>query len=303
MARSVAGATVAIVGAGAVGQSVGRLLAQAGFRVCGVASRTLASARRGVAFIGQGRAVHSPAKAAAGAEVVLIATPDTAIRDVCDGMAAAGAFASGMKVFHFSGALGAAELASARDAGAAVAALHPLQSIPSPGEGIRRLPGTVFSFEGDPGAKTMAKRMVKALGGEMIEIPGSAKALYHAACCVLSNYAVAVADLGLAMLLRALGEAGAQPEEALAAAMPLMRGTLDNIAKLGPVAALTGPIARGDASTVTRHLAAMDGLPPRMIRLYRELGMLTLDLAQRKRRMAPSEVDKLRKALAKGKKG
>ena len=291
--------SIAIVGAGAVGRAVGRLLCEAGYPIAAVASRSRDSVRAAIGFIGQGTEADSPADAARRAEVTLISTPDGAIQAVCGEIAREGAFRTGVKVFHFSGAMESSILNDARACGAHVAALHPLQSFPSAEEAVKRLKGTVFTFEGDKDAEPFARAMAEAMGADMISIEASAKALYHAACCVLSNYAVSVADLGFALLERA----GIPRGDAMRACLPLMKGTLANMESLGVPEALTGPVDRGDYATIQRQLDAMGDLPEEVRNLYCRLGLHTLDVAQRKRPMDPDAVRRLRELLTKALRG
>ena len=270
--------TVAIVGPGKVGCALGRRIHGRGFRVVAVAGRTLASARQGTRSIGAGRASGSPLVAARMADVVLITTADRSIAVVCERIAAGRGFHAGQAVFHCSGAFGPELLAPAREAGAAAGALHPLQSFASAEQALRRLRGTFFTFEGDAAAVPAARRIVRAAGGRFLPIAPESRALYHAASCVLSNYLVALADLGLEMMARAGLERGA----AAKAVLPLLRGTLENLEALGAPDALTGPVARADVATVRRHLEALRGRPPQFLRLYAELGRYTVGVARRK---------------------
>ena len=107
----------------------------------------------------------------------------------------------------------------------------------SPEAAVKAMKGTCFTFDGDPEAAPVAQKIVDALGGRMVRIAPESRPLYHAASCVLSNYLVAVADLGLIMLELS----GMDKAEAARAARPLLRGTVENIEKLGVPAALTGP--------------------------------------------------------------
>ena len=270
--------SVAIIGAGVVGRTLGKALADGGYSVVAVGSRSSTSVRDAVAFIGQGRAARSLASAAKPGDVVLITTSDGAIRSACEAIAAEKGFKRGSVVIHVSGALSSSELASARQCKAHVASLHPLQSFPSPEEGLKRLKGTIFTFEGDAAAEPVAAGLVRALGGRMIPLDASSKALYHAACCVISNYVVSIADLGTVLLELS----GLSRKDACRAAVPLLTGTVRNIADIGSPAALTGPIARGDAETIERHLAALRPLPRDIRRLYCEMGLYTVRVAQRK---------------------
>ena len=284
--------TVAIAGAGNVGRAVGRALAEAGYPIAAVMCRTRGSAEAAARFIGAGRAVENPAEAGA-ADLVLIGAPDRAIAEVCERIAREGGFRPRAVVMHFSGALSSKALCSAAKRGARVASLHPLQSFPSPEQGVERLPGTVFTFEGDEEAEETARMVVADLGGETIRVKAEAKPLYHAACCVISNYAAAVADLGFDLMARA----GIAREHAQRAAMPLLKGTVANIERIGLPAALTGPIDRGDAATVEAHLEAMEGLPEDARELYRALGRRALMMAQEKRAMDPDAAAALARLL------
>ena len=268
---------ISIIGPGRVGCAIGRLLREKRYRIAAVAGGDAERLRKALEFIGAGKAVRSPAAAAKAANVIFLTTPDRAIRAVCDEIAAAKGFKRGSVVFHCSGAHDASLLASARERKAAVAALHPLQSFASPQEAVRRMKGTWFTFEGDEAAAPVAEALVGALGGHMVRTPPKDRALYHAASCVLSNYLVSIADLGVNMMQLC----GLPRSEAVRAVQPLLHGTVENIASLGVPDALTGPIARGDVETVERHLRALNSLPRDIRHLYAELGLYTVRIAQR----------------------
>jgi predicted short-subunit dehydrogenase-like oxidoreductase (DUF2520 family) len=287
---------IAIIGPGTVGRAIGRLLRRKRYPIAALAGSSPAKTKEAAAFIGGGRVARSNAAAARGAAVVFITTPDRAIRSVCEELAAARAIKRGAAVFHCSGAYGADVLQPVRSAGAVVAALHPVQSFASPEEAIQRMKGTWFTFEGDKGAETVADTIVRALGGTMARMARVDRALYHAALCVLSNYQVALADLGFAML----GLSGMDRGQAAEAAGPLLRGTLENVAALGPAGALTGPIARGDAETIERHLKALRRLPREVSRLYCELGRYTVRLARRKGTLDPAGARRVMAVLDSG---
>src|SRR5271169_3873955 len=123
--------TVAIIGAGRVGSSIGFLLMRSGYIVTAVAARTRDSAEIARAFIGSGKALTDVVQAAAMADVVFITTPDKSIKTICDVIASGGGFRPGMLVVHTSGAHTLDLLASARQSGTYSAVIHPLQSVPS----------------------------------------------------------------------------------------------------------------------------------------------------------------------------
>jgi predicted short-subunit dehydrogenase-like oxidoreductase (DUF2520 family) len=202
------------------------------------------------------------ARAAAGAAIVFIATPDRAIRAVCERIARGGGIRRGVLVVHGSGAHSLDLLDAARQAGARRAVIHPLQSVPSRERGVANLPGSFFRIEADPGALRCVRALVRALGGCELVLPGwrsdpESVAIYHAGAVAASNYLVTLLDFAV----RHLQALGAGRRQALQALLPLVQGTIANVERLGIPAALTGPIARGDAATVPacRGLAACTG--------------------------------------------
>ncbi len=273
--------TVAIIGAGRVGGAVGYLLARAGYSVTAVMRRTQEAASAAASFIGSGRPTTDAAEAARSAEIVLITTPDGAIRPVCEAIGCAGGFRKAAVVLHMSGAHSLDLLDAAREAGAGRAVIHPLQSVPSREQGIGNLSGSYFRIEADPAALPAARDLVRALGGIELLMPKwssdrESASLYHAGAVTVSNYLVALIEHGLAFY-QALG---AEKREALTAVLPLIKGTLANIERLGTTEALTGPIARGDAETVRGHIAAMETRAPELLPLYRMLAKQTIAIAR-----------------------
>jgi len=290
--------TVAIIGAGRVGGSVGYLLKRAGYRIVGIAARSQASADAAAAFIGEGKATIDAARAAEQAAIVFITTPDRSIQDVCGKIAAAGAFKQGALVIHMSGAHSLDLLAAAEQAGAFRAVLHPLQSLASREQGIRTLPGSFFRIEAEPEALAAAKDIVQALGGQELALPKwtsdkDSAALYHAGAVAVSNYFVALIDYGL----KFYGSLGADKQEALKAVLPLIKGTLQNMETLGTTGALTGPIARGDVATIKGHLDAMRERTPELVGLYKELAKQTVLVARDKGSISQETVEELLKLL------
>ncbi len=176
--------------------------------------------------------------AADGVDLLVIATPDAAIADV----ARAVRRDAHTVVAHLAGSLGLDVLAPHERR----ASIHPLVPLPNGDVGARRLTGATFAVSGDQ----LAREAVAALDGSAIEVADEHRAAYHAAACIASNHLVAV----LGQAERVAATAGVP----LAAYLDLVRATVDNVAELGPAAAITGPAARGDAATLQRHLAAME---------------------------------------------
>ena len=269
---------VSIVGAGSVGRTLGRALAQAGYHVAGLSCRSADSARAAREFSGAGEVCESPADAARMADVVFLTVPDSAIRDVCGGIAREGGFRRGQTVLHCSGAVGSDALDAARAQQAVVGALHPIQTFARPAEALKALPGTVYTFEGDDAAFEVARQIVAALDGRLHRISPATKALYHAASVFASNYLVALVQIASDVL----AGSGLPRGDVLAALLPLIRGTVDNLDRVGLPDALTGPVARGDAAAVKGHITALEQFDARLVPLYGQLGLRALSIARRK---------------------
>lgn len=205
--------------------------------------------------------------------VLILAVPDGPLGEVAYDMSRQGSAPPGCAALHLSGALSTDALTPLHQAGYAVGSMHPLQSVADPWSAGDRLVGSAFAVAGEPGAVAAARRLVDGLGGRVLLIPPAMRSLYHAAAVFASNYLIAL----LAVSVRLLQDAGVSAEDALPAILPLVRGTLDNVQHLGVPAALTGPVARGDADTIRLHLAR---LSKEDRELYCALGRELLPLAR-----------------------
>jgi predicted short-subunit dehydrogenase-like oxidoreductase (DUF2520 family) len=266
--------TLNIIGAGHLGKTLGRLFAASGaFAVQDVLTRSAGSAQDAVAFIGAGQAA-AVLDTMRHADAVMLAVSDDQIEPVCASLADAGAL-DGVLVFHCSGARSSAALQAAADKGALTASVHPVRSFADPASVARDFAGTWCGVEGDPRALALLEPALAAIGARTVAIDAAAKTVYHAASVFASNYLVTVLDAAL----RAYQAAGIPEEVALELARPLASETLENVFRLGPRAALSGPIARGDFATVARQQAALDGWDPATAELYRALAEATARLA------------------------
>jgi predicted short-subunit dehydrogenase-like oxidoreductase (DUF2520 family) len=271
--------TLNIVGAGHVGRALGRLFHQHGvFEVQDVLTRSHASARDAVAFIGAGRALGQ-ASALRPAAAWMLAVGDDQIGPSCAALAAGGLLDKAT-VFHCSGARASGELQAASQAGAQVASIHPVRSFADPAAVAAAFAGTWCGVEGDVGALALLSPAFEAIGARLVGIDANAKTVYHAASVFASNYLVTVLDAAL----RAYAAAGVPPEVARELARPLASETLSNVFRLGAPAALSGPIARGDMATVARQQAALREWDAPAADLYQALVEATTALADRKRR-------------------
>jgi len=267
-----------IVGGGHVGRALGRLFAGSGlFVIQDVMTRSADSARAAVAFIGSGQPVHEIASLRR-ADVWMLAVSDDQIAPVAAALAGAG-LVDGAVVFHCSGAKSSSELGAAAKAGALTASVHPVRSFADPAAVAAGFGGTYCGIEGEPHALALLGAAFEAIGARLVPIDAAAKTVYHAASVFASNYLVTVLDAAL----RAYQAAGIPPEVARELARPLATETLSNVFRLGPEAALSGPIARGDMATVARQHEAVTEWDAATGALYAALAEATTDLARRKR--------------------
>ncbi|NLV16813.1 MAG: DUF2520 domain-containing protein [Syntrophomonadaceae bacterium] len=268
---------IGIVGAGVVGTAVGVILASRGYEITGVYDIIPESTERLAAKVGA-RKCTALQQVSENAEILFITTNDSAIATVAEGLAKEGGFRNGQVVLHMSGALTSDILEPAKAFGALTVSVHPMQSFASEERAVSNLPGSVFTIEGDIESHQVASQLVKDLDGKYFVIDKKVKPIYHAGACVVSNYLVTVIDVGL-QLMESIGIPRAQ---ALPAIIPLVNGTVKNIERIGIPKALTGPIARGDISTVLKHLECLDELAPQLVLLYSWLGYYTAEVATAK---------------------
>jgi predicted short-subunit dehydrogenase-like oxidoreductase (DUF2520 family) len=282
-----------IIGCGRVGKTLARLWTRHGvFRVGSILNRTLQSAARAAGFVGSGRAVGTYAGLEK-ADLVMISTSDEAIEGCCRQLCDAGVHGEGTVVFHCSGALASTVLEPARARGALIASIHPIKSFADPATAVESFPGTFCAIEGDPRACAVLSDALERCGGIPFAIEAQSKTIHHAATVLASNYLVALMELAL----RCFEHSGVTRETALRVLGPLAAGTISNVSQLGPIRALTGPIARGEASVVAAHCEALGQWDASVQDLYKALGRVTLDLAAAQGSATPEALAEIRSLL------
>jgi predicted short-subunit dehydrogenase-like oxidoreductase (DUF2520 family) len=277
---------IAIAGPGRVGQALARLLRERGAPVAAIAGRDPARTAAAARFAGPGVRAVTWNEVPALADRILLTVPDDALAAAAQALADAGLRAG--VVLHTSGARPPDVLAPLKQAGVACGVFHPLQTVPSPERGLAALPGASYAVIGDDAAVRWALELVHRLDGQALRIRAADQPRYHAAAVLASNAIVGLIDAAVILL----EEAGIEPGDALRALAPLARAATENALAAGPLAALTGPVERGDAQTVAAHLAALARTDARIHELYRAATAQLCDLSRRKhpgRDMAPLE--------------
>ena len=238
-----------------------------------------------------GRDRPADAVARAAADLLLIAVPDDALAGVVAGLADTGALRPGQVVAHTSGAHGLAVLAPAAAVGARPLALHPAMTFTGTPDDLARLAGISYGVTAPAELRPLAARLVADLGGVPEWVAEADRPLYHAALAHGANHLVTLVNEA-ADRLRDAGVA--QPEKVLA---PLLRAALENALRLGDDA-LTGPVSRGDAGTVARHLARLAATAPESVPAYLALARRTADRAIAAGRLRPVDAESLLGVLA-----
>jgi predicted short-subunit dehydrogenase-like oxidoreductase (DUF2520 family) len=282
---------VAVIGAGRVGTALAVLWRRADHRIVAVAGGA-ATPERAARFL-PGVPVVSDDAAASNANVVVIATPDSAIEPVCRELAAAGALDAVIAVVHASGATRLDALGPAAALGVATLSVHPLQTCPTVEAAVERIPGAAFAVTAlDDAGYELGERLARDAGGRPFRIADELKPLYHAAAVFASNYLVTVTAIAEEL------ERAAGLDDPLGALGPLQAATLANVERVGPAEALTGPAVRGDAGTVHRNLEALAKHAPEAVRPYVALADLALELAERSGRLPADGREAVEEELA-----
>jgi predicted short-subunit dehydrogenase-like oxidoreductase (DUF2520 family) len=261
--------TISIIGAGRVGRALGKRLRKRGWRIGAVVTRSKATGRAAVRAIGGGTALSRITGDVLETDLILLGTPDDALRTVVRSLAEiGGSKCKGKVILHTSATLDRTVLAPVERLGAATGSLHPMQAFG--GKVIPKLSGVVFAIEGDRKARRVAQSIAQSLGGITVEIDTADKPIYHAAAVLAAGSAYPLIEGGIQMLMRI----GFTRRSATQTLLPLIHQIIDNIERIGPHAAWTGPLSRGDYGIVARHANALRGYPREFRESYAALSLL-----------------------------
>jgi predicted short-subunit dehydrogenase-like oxidoreductase (DUF2520 family) len=222
----------------------------AGHQIAGVVGRTAESASAGAAMVGAPPLTLEESLPAA--KLMVIATRDGAIAPVANALA--GKELDVDSAVHVSGLTSVAALDRLAELGIDTGSFHPLQTLPNPESGAARLAGAHIAITADPPLRNELEQLAVDIGATPFLLEDQAKPLYHAAAAAAANFPLAA----LAMAQDLFAEAGVPWE----AARPLVEAVIANAFDLGPRAALTGPVARGDVATVAAQLEAVRAQHP-----------------------------------------
>lgn len=280
--------TVNIIGTGNLGKTIGRLIVTNRLaKIQGVFNRTPRHSTQGLQFIGEGT-LYTDIISLPKSDIVLIATPDDAVSEVCLNLLQNKNIKPGCIIIHCSGSLKSDVLLPLKQIGCYIASIHPMHSFANPEISIEQYAGTFCAVEGDKEATDVVAELFNSIGSETYFINKDKKLLYHAAGVFASNYLVTLSQQSLLCLQGA----GVEQEMAMKIIINIMKGTVSNLEKtMSPKSSLTGPIQRGDNVTVENHLNALDS--PKQKELYAILGQATLSLTN----LNQEKLEELNKSL------
>jgi predicted short-subunit dehydrogenase-like oxidoreductase (DUF2520 family) len=279
--------TIGIISAGRVGTALGVALERADHVVVACSAISRESKQRAQRRLPD-TAVLRPDDVAGRAELLLLAVPDAELAGLVSGLAATSAVRPGTIVAHTSGGNGIGVLAPLTEQGCIPLAIHPAMTFTGSDEDIARLPDTCFGVTAaDEVGYAIAQSLVLEIGGEPFRVREDARTLYHAALAHASNHVVTVLLDAVEALRAALWGQELLGQELVGNAPgsiaervigPLARASLENSLRRGQ-AALTGPVARGDAAAVAAHLRALAEVDPQLAQAYRADSLRTAQRA------------------------
>ncbi|GAA1292870.1 hypothetical protein Psi02_50600 [Planotetraspora silvatica] len=279
---------VGVLGAGRVGSVLGAALVLAGHRVVAASGVSDASHRRATERLAV--ELTRPDDVITRSDLVLLTVPDDVLPGLVAGLAATGADLRGKLLVHASGAYGLDVLGPATDLGALPLALHPVMTFTGRDDDLVRLNGCSFGVTAPAMLRPVAEALVIEMGGEPVWIADQDRALYHAAIAGAANHMVTL----IAESQELLGRIGVEHPGRLLG--PLLGAALDNVLRLG-IAGLTGPVVRGDAGTVRKHVDALILAAPEAADAYVALARLTADRALAAGLLKPEAAERLLDAL------
>jgi predicted short-subunit dehydrogenase-like oxidoreductase (DUF2520 family) len=269
------------------------LLSSRGYSVVKVADISEPSRKRAAELSGA-KHTPDPQDAAGDADIIIITTPDGAIEETSRRIADSGTDVSGKKFIHMSGALSLGALEAVRCSGAQVLSIHPLQTFADLEGALSALPGSTFGVTCAPELEDWARDFVVDLNGTVQLVEDGDKVLYHAAAVLACNLLTMV-EHGAQSISR---ELGFSDEEFSRSFIPLAKTTIENVERLGPSEALTGPLARGDLGTIEAHLEALGRFDPVLAAMYRAVCLWGLKLVEERGEIGGEAIARMRELLS-----
>jgi predicted short-subunit dehydrogenase-like oxidoreductase (DUF2520 family) len=281
---------VGVVGTGRAGSVLGAALKRAGHNIQACTAVSDISKLRAESLL-PGVPVTSIEEAVKDRDLILLTVPDDVLGQVVNGLAATNAVSPGTFVMHASGRYGIEILSALTEQGCLPLALHPVMTFTGTSIDLNRLSACPFGITTVQTLRPVAETIVVEIGGEPIWVPEENRGLYHAALTFGANNLMTL----VTQTTELLEAAGITNPESLVA--PLLGASLDNALRNGD-AAITGPVARGDANTVREHLRVLANFDPAVTQAYRAMARLTAIRALASGTLQPQLAEELLIVLA-----
>jgi len=282
---------VSIIGAGRVGTAIALSLKNAGFEIVGVASRRLTEAAKLAQKVACPQFSENVRDVIAHSDIIFITTPDHEIAGVSEKIASY--IRKGVLLIHTSGALSSEVLKPARAHGVLCLSMHPCQSFSDVHTAPERLTGSYFCLEGTAEAVRKGKLLAKRMRCPSFTLRAKEKMIYHIACSVASNYLVVLVERALS----AFETIGVNRSKASEIILPLLKGTVRNMEMSGVEGALTGPIERGEHTTLEEEMRVLEREIPELRNIYSTLGKEAIKIAVKKGKLDAEAERKLFKII------
>lgn len=219
--------------------------------------------------------------------LLIISVPDDQIATVSKDLSKTGINWSSRQVIHLSGSLDYTMLQPLADKGATTGSLHPLQTF-TLGDTADRFQGIWFSMQGKDSIFPLLRKLIEPVGGRSKILSSSQKSAMHLAAVFASNYLVGLMDVAD----QTAGENSV--DDALELLEPIVRQTIDNIFSKGTEHSLSGPVSRGDQTTIEKHLNQLKENPGHY-RLYCQLGLAATNIAEKSGQLEKTRLNSIRK--------
>lgn len=287
---------VTLVGTGALGASLARELVAKGYKFLALINRTLSDAESLAKELSIPIASDNLELIPQETNLLLLAINDAAITSVSERIASLKLGFKNLAVVHFSGALTDEALKPLAEKQAITIALHPFQTFTRHSkQNLSERFKCYFGLQAtELEGVEVGKKIAHDLGGKVMLIPKDAKTLYHIAGVMVSNYLVTLTSLATEVF----AGLGLKTDEAFKVFEPIMHSTLLNMRESNDVReALSGPIERGDAVTLQRHLRELSEQLPHIVPVYVALAVETVRVAIHKGSISQSEAAEILDAL------
>jgi predicted short-subunit dehydrogenase-like oxidoreductase (DUF2520 family) len=266
---------LAVIGPGKVGRALARLFQETGvFEIGALVSGSAATAQDAANFIGSGRPNGDPAEA----DIILVAVPDPMLEQAIARLALNDLKPNSI-IAHTSGALGPEAFEPLAGLSVRCVCVHPVKAFSDPARSVATFAGTMVTLQGETSACDTLRDAFAAIGGQTLVLTDDTdRTLYHAAIVFMANHLPTLINAGL----ETFESTGISREDGLVITGPILRDTLEAVLENSPAKALTGPVARGDAETVSRHLESLNAIDGDLAALYAALARSTADLSAEK---------------------